>query len=564
MSPLAINIGVSGHRDIPAKDWPKLKETLATELNSLKEQFPHSSINVLSGLAEGADQLMAHVALQLNFNLIGVLPFEIDEYEKDFATEESLEQFRHYLSQCSEITICRREAHVPRDSGYSELAKVLVQFSDLVIVLWDGVVETNQDGTISSPLAGGTADVVNMCLEGLVDDRSLLFSKPNKTFCKWLAANRERHNTLPATIGNPEIIGTWKPILLKGEQDIRLFNEILLKTERFNVNALGVKQEAKTASREFLLGPTSSQKDLAAINKLIDAYTVADCLAQLRQKQRLTSIKSITSLSFIAILAQQIYVSLYPNWLWFSLHLFLVIVAVGIYRIFFVGTDTKEEQFVEWRVFAEDLRVQIFWYLSGISDHCANYYRTTKLNEMDWIVDNLNKLMLNVVPPVDCDIAFVRQQWILDQRNYFVGQRGERGRAASYFLKAKRLQNTAIVLFCSAIILMFVSVIKVHTDFFPVMSTSVFFVIIAMLFITSALIKTFAVQMGFEELSQRYLRTGYYFQQAMDKLALLDRHNQQDTVAYQKIIKTIGIEALNENAAWLQLHKMNAYKVQVS
>jgi len=30
------------------------------------------------------------------------------------------------------------------------------------------------------------------------------------------------------------------------------------------------------------------------------------------------------------------------------------------------------------------------------------------------------------------------------------------------------------------------------------------------------------------------------------------------------VIKVIGVEALNENAAWLQLHKMNAYQVQVN
>ncbi|WP_460312585.1 hypothetical protein [Aliiglaciecola aliphaticivorans] len=34
--------------------------------------------------------------------------------------------------------------------------------------------------------------------------------------------------------------------------------------------------------------------------------------------------------------------------------------------------------------------------------------------------------------------------------------------------------------------------------------------------------------------------------------------------AYQRVIKTISIEALNENAAWLQLHRMNAYQAQVS
>jgi hypothetical protein len=78
-------------------------------------------------------------------------------------------------------------------------------------------------------------------------------------------------------------------------------------------------------------------------------------------------------------------VGLYPTITWFLVHIVLVALVIVIYWKFFVASDSKEEQFVEWRVFAEDLRVQIFWHLAGIPDHSANNYRTTKLYEMDWI-----------------------------------------------------------------------------------------------------------------------------------------------------------------------------------
>jgi hypothetical protein len=32
---------------------------------------------------------------------------------------------------------------------------------------------------------------------------------------------------------------------------------------------------------------------------------------------------------------------------------------------------------------------------------------------------------------------------------------------------------------------------------------------------------------------------------------------------YQNVIKIIGVEALSENAAWLQLHKMNVYQIKI-
>jgi hypothetical protein len=119
--------------------------------------------------------------------------------------------------------------------------------------------------------------------------------------------------------------------------------------------------------------------------------------------------------------------------------------------------------------------------------------------------------MLHIPAPNSHHIKFVRKAWILDQRNYFYGQRGERGRAAKCLLTAKRYQIKSIILFGSAILLMFLSVVKIHFNLWPELSTAVLFIIIAMAFISSALLKTFSSQMGFDELSQRYLRTGYFF-----------------------------------------------------
>jgi hypothetical protein len=295
---------------------------------------------------------------------------------------------------------------------------------------------------------------------------------------------------------------------------------------------------------------------------------LADCLAQTRQKQRTFSLKFITILSFLAITAQQVYVGLYATLGWFIAHFALVVIVILTYRLFFSGTESKEEQFVEWRVFAENLRVQIFWHIAGISDHCANNYRTTKLNEMDWIIDNLNKLTFTVEDPKHTDIDFVKQHWITDQRNYFYGQRGTRGRAAQLMIKAKQYQKCSLVCFILALVAMIFSTIKIELKLLPVLSDNGLFIIIALLFISAALFKTFSEQMGFEELSHRYLRTGYFFQQALNRMKLLDKqktNGQSHPIAkYQNVIKVIGVEALSENAAWLQLHKMNAYQVQIN
>ncbi|WP_371193688.1 hypothetical protein [Glaciecola sp. SC05] len=567
-STLPLNIGITGHRDIPSKDHAKLQKTIIDELNSIQKRFPNTTINVLCGLAEGADQLAANAALSQNVNVIAVLPFEQSKYEKDFTSPNALSDFRKLLKRCTDIRVCQTTAHLQDEEAYSKLGQTLVSCCDIVFALWDGMIEVDKETKTNNALPGGTADVVTMCVAGIMDENSLLFSKPNQTYCKWLVTNREQHESLPCTIASEKEIGTWKKLPISGNQDEAILEDILNKIERFNLDSAMIPQQDKDASVTYLLGSVEAKALFPSIQKLIDTYSVADCLAQARQKQRIFSLKLITMLSFIAIAAQQVYVSLYATVGWFVAHLALVLLVITIYRLFFAGTESKEEQFVEWRVFAENLRVQIFWHIAGIPDKCANNYRTTKFNEMDWIIDNLNKLCFTVDPPKDANVAFVKEQWIADQRDYFYGEKGKSGRAAQLLSKSNQYKKSSMVFFLLALIAMAFSTFKIKLNLLPMLSDDMFFIIVALLFIGSALFKTFSVQMGFEELSQRYLRTGYFFQQAINRMDLLDRQKAKGQThaieKYQNVIKIIGVEALSENAAWLQLHKMNAYQVQIT
>ena len=126
-------------------------------------------------------------------------PFGISEYEKDFTNEKALAEFRSVLAQCGEIKVCRTQENAKRDVGYSALGRKLVSCSGIILALWGGVIDTNV-------LPGGTADVLTMSIEGFVDDASLLFSKPNKTHCKWLVTNHICHTSLPASIKSEKIL----------------------------------------------------------------------------------------------------------------------------------------------------------------------------------------------------------------------------------------------------------------------------------------------------------------------------------------------------------------------
>ena len=85
---LPLVIGVTGHRDLRDQDVPELERQVAAVIAGLRRDYlddePTTPIIVLSALAEGADRLVARVALANGARLIAPLPMPPDEYRRDF------------------------------------------------------------------------------------------------------------------------------------------------------------------------------------------------------------------------------------------------------------------------------------------------------------------------------------------------------------------------------------------------------------------------------------------------------------------------------------------------
>src|ERR1700740_77829 len=85
---LPLVIGATGHRDLRDEDIPALERAVAAAIKALKHDYLHDDqetpLIVLSALAEGADRLIARVAMRLGAKLIAPLPMPPDEYRRDF------------------------------------------------------------------------------------------------------------------------------------------------------------------------------------------------------------------------------------------------------------------------------------------------------------------------------------------------------------------------------------------------------------------------------------------------------------------------------------------------
>ncbi len=161
-----LTVGVTGHRRLAAEAVEPLRRSVELILRELAQnarwvtagrldvfETTEPQLTVLSGLAIGADQISATVALEQGWNLDAVLPFAVEEYIRDFDDTGS-EIFRDLLSQTrhSWSTPSSREQG---DQAYALAGQVTAAQSDLLIAVWDG-------DEARGP--GGTADVVDYAI----------------------------------------------------------------------------------------------------------------------------------------------------------------------------------------------------------------------------------------------------------------------------------------------------------------------------------------------------------------------------------------------------------------
>jgi hypothetical protein len=173
---LPLVIGVTGHRDLRDQDVARLEAEVAGIIAGLRRDYlggdGETPIIVMSALAEGADSLVARVALAHGTRLIAPLPMPPEEYRRDF--EPGLKpgnaaEFDALLAQAIAAPVMPfthgnsleavRANSKKRAEQYRAVGLFIAQHSNILIAIWDG-----DDGNIA---VGGTAEVVKFTREGI-------------------------------------------------------------------------------------------------------------------------------------------------------------------------------------------------------------------------------------------------------------------------------------------------------------------------------------------------------------------------------------------------------------
>lgn len=170
---LTFRVGVVGHRPnrLRREDVPSLSARLGEVLSVVKKAVldfssKHSGLftseapclRAISPLAEGTDRYFAREALKQGYELCCPFPFHKEEFENDFKPPNSLEpdinsvaQFNDIQAEASKgvgLTIFELDGSRGQDpEAYAAAGRVVLNQSDLLIIVWDGGGENKRGGT---------------------------------------------------------------------------------------------------------------------------------------------------------------------------------------------------------------------------------------------------------------------------------------------------------------------------------------------------------------------------------------------------------------------------------
>ena len=199
-------VAVTGHRDLLAAERPELRQRVVHLLEELAKQYPDRRLTVMSALAEGADQLVAEVALELGLDLTVPLPMPKHLYLQDFETPAARERFERLCESAKDVfelplakgnTVEQvSEQGQARNREYAQVGVFLCAHCHILLAIWDGKLGTELGGTGQvvkfhhDDVMPGYANRTVATQQMLVDDESDLVYH--------IVCSRDREDGLPA------------------------------------------------------------------------------------------------------------------------------------------------------------------------------------------------------------------------------------------------------------------------------------------------------------------------------------------------------------------------------
>jgi hypothetical protein len=640
--PLPLVIGVTGHRDLREEDLPRLKTEVEAVFDQLEANFlnPQDSLLdrmrlgwirritrgasdkqpgatpmiVLSSLAEGADQLVAEVAIKRGLRVIAPLPLPEEEYRRDFELapvhRDALKKFNAVMKPqpaIQKLFVGYEEgssAQNVRDFGekrnlqYRRAGAFIARHCDVLIALWDG-----KDGTGT----GGTAEIVDFKLRGIPLDVSgsghASLDAPEIGPVIHIVTPRAPKDDTETEVA----VKSWGASVIKNYEklDKRRNQRSVTREEKQQIKLeMGAIEpdylrwksfEAPVAlSREFnreAIGLLASKTGPAKVNEslswLFDAsteserqdragavtpryynlYAVADTLAQRWQRVFWRDWTQLFALGLFAFVCFEAFSHLEPiagnyhtnatrgliDVMLLAGYILAFIVIFGLYR--HARRRQHQERFLDYRALAEALRVAVFWKLAGIQG-AADAYPIKMPRELAWVKTCLltQELYDAVDKTTGTSLNWTGYDWI--RRVWIEGQ-------LSYFRKKRPVhfdeaevridlsKKILVAAFGLVCILLFLVVARWTERDNWEHNLSLF--AIGVMPGVAAVLVGYAEKLAFDAMARQYDRMAEVFGRASEILPRTLVEADANLVC--DTLRELGAEAMRENAEWVSIYR---------
>ncbi len=580
---LPLVIGVTGHRDLRSAARPAIAEQVRDILLHFKNSYPATPIILLSPLAEGADRLVAEVALEagIDANLIAPIPMPREIYTRDFDTSSSRAEFDRLLATAHQSLEMPTPPGVgaaqlqneprTRQNQYLAVGEFIARHCQVLIALWDG----------KPGQRGGTGEVVRLKLTGFHDETpSGIDSTPlvprGPVF--HITVPRERDGAREIAVTAAWTYPDRDNYEADEAQDFYHYR-IFKPLDDYNREALARAAEEKPSidrAASDLLGEGANPApgvSAPGFDTMRRHYATADALANRygastnRTLYRLTIVVFMAALSFdlaIHILGGESLAVLR------TLCLFGLPVLTGIAMLIYrrARRGDYQNRYQDYRGLAEGLRVQFFWRLAGVEECVADHYLGRHRYELQWIRNACRSSLVAANWPLgrgdDQTAQVVFDRWIDSQGNYFERATGaQRGKLKRF---ERRIQFCFWLGFAIVLVLgIWSALIAIKEEFHPELLArvrepsqilhGVALLTITMSAVVAALTHNYAEKLALTTQVRMYDRMRRLYRRYGDKL------RTARGAAFVRGLFELGREALVENGEWVMAHRERPLEV---
>ena len=590
---LPLIIGVTGHRDLRDEYIGELERRVGVVFDRIASDYLTADgatpIVVLSALAEGADQLVARIALDRGALLVAPLPMPIAEYRKDYqpgSMPDAEGEFDRLLARAIVIrempfvdgntieTI--RTDPARRALQYRETGIFIVRHCQILLSLWDGdecdlrtggsaeTVRLQRDG---APL--GSAESVRACIDGAKIGALITIVTPRRQSPPGSVTIASRPWGRALTEGG-------RPTLTL-ERDIeawRTFEKWIQLTTSFNADAKrillsteGVTKIDQSLVRLFDAHSAPALAASARVYTSTDAplwgtiYAVADILAQKYRKRFKRVWAWLFAFGFLVVPTMSYLMYAPPGKIYALVGLcsgLLIMCSTGLY--WYARWRQFQQKFLDYRALSEAMRIAVFWKIARIDRSITEIYPLCQSPELSWVKTSLISLecldsgkAFSFEPLEDIRYRICRSLWVDGQLQYFT-RRGK-----SHERTATRRNRWSVASFA---LMVFGTVVIVFADYFdfdwrplvPFNGARFVPTAILLLGIFAATLKAHAEQLGRTAQALQYDRMRSLFERTLRILP--SSIDQLGSKAAREVFTELGREAMHETASWTSIFRL--------